>query len=144
MRKGMSAVILRQPCYREKLDDVVAFRLGRSKILPLICQKNGMTYTDTHMKGNSTQGQTRGVFPKVNWSAQDPTTRRIQLIYPHVITGVSPVLELECRMFLPGPKDEVDLKWKSNDTLRIVNIPPYAIVGLPFFWKLHSDEYSLM
>ncbi|MCJ1416924.1 hypothetical protein MMC32_003263 [Xylographa parallela] len=88
-RKGASAVIFRQPCYREKLDSVVAFRLG-----------------------NSTQGQTRGVYPKVNWSAKDITIRTIDLIYPHAMNKVSPILTLECR---------------SNGIEKEVKIPPYAI-----------------
>ncbi|MCJ1411862.1 hypothetical protein MMC19_005954 [Ptychographa xylographoides] len=107
IRKGTIGVIFRQPCYREKLDNVVAFRLG-----------------------NSTQGQTRGVYPKVNWSVQDTTIRMIDLIYPHAKDKVSPILTLECRVFVPGSKDVTDLHWKSNGVEKDVKIPPYAILDV--------------
>ncbi|MCJ1282521.1 hypothetical protein MMC26_001844 [Xylographa opegraphella] len=111
-RKGASAVIFRQPCYREKLDSVVAFRLG-----------------------NSTQGQTRGVYPRLNWSAQNTTIRTIDLIYPHVKNTVSPILTLECRVFIPGAKDVTDLHWKSNGIEKEVRIPPYAIFDVDIGYK---------
>ena len=83
-----------------------------------------------HCVGNSTQGQTRGVYPKVNWSAKDITIRTIDLIYPHAMNKVSPILTLECRVFIPGSKDVTDLHWKSNGIEKEVKIPPYAIVRL--------------
>ncbi|MCJ1404499.1 hypothetical protein MMC11_007725 [Xylographa trunciseda] len=125
-RKGASAVIFRQPCFREKLDSVVAFRLG----MLLNSSDTFVTITYSwlfYRVGNSTQGQTRGVYPKVNWSAQDTTIRTIDLIYPHTKNKVSPILTLECRVFIPGSKDVTDLHWKSNGVEKELKIPPYAI-----------------
>lgn len=97
-----------QPCSNKSLiHDTVAFRRG--------CSTLGLAKV-----GPSDH-------PIFDWSGIDPRPRQIRLILPFAPKGESPVLDLDCRIFVPHSKYVTALTWMSNGTRKELDLPRYAI-----------------
>lgn len=114
--------VLKQPCYREPLGNVVPFRLSEKSC---VGQKGHQTNSRTGCAG---LGQVRATYPKLQWSSGDLKEVALSLISslgPHEET---PLVKLKLRKFVPGPRDNIDLDWNSNGLVKTQKLPAYAIV----------------
>ncbi|KAH6981745.1 hypothetical protein BKA56DRAFT_584418 [Ilyonectria sp. MPI-CAGE-AT-0026] len=101
-----SATHFKQPCFRARLSDVIAFRAG-----------------------NARAGKTRSKPIKPNWSAEDLGFKTATLYYPFIKRGASAgvYLSIQCRKFLPDHEDVLEEPWAlpSGEVVTIIS-PPYA------------------
>lgn len=101
-----SAIQYKEPCEREVLDNIMVFQVG-----------------------DSDQGQTRSSLPMLKWSA-DSSACFAKLEFPFDILHVqSPDLTIECRSFVPRPKDILYETFQVNGNIITVELPPYGCVS---------------
>jgi hypothetical protein len=119
-----SAIIWKLPCYREKLDRIIAFRAG-----------------------NARAGKSRSEPLKPRWDASDCDLREVNLFYPFKkgpVTGETGV-RIGCRLFRPKDSDVLVEPWTSA-TGEIVKLQstPFAIVGifLRSWTKAKASQYD--
>ncbi|KAH7019025.1 hypothetical protein EDB80DRAFT_699706 [Ilyonectria destructans] len=101
-----SAKLFRQPCFREPLDIVIAFRAG-----------------------NARAGKIRSEPIKPNWSAEDLVLKTATLYYPFLKPGANAgvYLSIQCRKFLPDRQDVLIEPWAlPNGEVVTITSPPYA------------------
>ena len=115
--------IFKQPCYREPLCNVVPFRLSEKFLVcPRRLQPDCLT-------GNSSLGQVRATYPKLQWANGDLKAVEVSLIRSFGPHDHTPVVKLKLREFVPSPRDNIDLEWKSGGLVKIQKLPPFAIVS---------------
>lgn len=115
--------IFKQPCYREPLDNVVAFRLSEKSLVG-----PGALKTDSRT-GNSGLGQVRATYPKLQWSHGDFKVVELALIKAFGPRDNAPIVKFKLREFIPSPKDNIDMEWNSGGLVKTQKLPPYAIVS---------------
>ncbi|KAK3347095.1 hypothetical protein B0T25DRAFT_553622 [Lasiosphaeria hispida] len=96
-----TAKVFRQPCFREPLDSVIAFRAG-----------------------NARAGRVRSEPMIPRWASDDPTARSVALFYPFKAANedIGAIrLTVECRKFIPHEWDVLEEPW-SLTTGEIVTL----------------------
>ena len=105
-----TAKVFRQPCYREPLDNVIAFRAG-----------------------NARAGKTRSEPMSPRWAAEDPLVRDVTLFYPFKagITASKPSLIIRCRKFIPHPWDVLEEPWtvSTGEVITLQSSPFTCVRG---------------
>lgn len=99
-----TAKILKQPCEKLSLQEVIAFR-----------------------GGNSRAGQIRSTFPKMRWSFDDRQIYTIQIRQDFInpMCEALPTMPVTCRRFLPTPADVLIEPYEAPDgEVLIVTSPP--------------------
>ncbi|KAH0543407.1 hypothetical protein FGG08_002265 [Glutinoglossum americanum] len=92
-----------EPCYREHLSKVVAFRIG-----------------------NSRMGEKTSEFPRLVWRRGE-SIREVELVYPFDHQFQSPpVLKLPVQKFEPKSGDILSEEWQAEGKVHVVELPPFA------------------
>ncbi|OXV10045.1 hypothetical protein Egran_02196 [Elaphomyces granulatus] len=98
------AKIFKDPCYRERLEHVITFR-----------------------PGNSRMGALSSELPHLAWPPHRQH-RKLQIRYP--FTRLSdrpmPTLTISCREFSPSSDDILSETWKVQGQVIVLDLPPYA------------------
>lgn len=101
-----TAKIFKQPCCREKLDDIIAFRAG-----------------------NSRAGKVRTENVKFRWSSQDCDVKVVELCYPFKDPSAQSELTIsvKCRKFIPQAWDILDEPFPTQTgEVMVLRSEPYA------------------
>ncbi|KAI0420828.1 hypothetical protein F5X98DRAFT_391563 [Xylaria grammica] len=95
--------VYRGPCIRPNIFDVQSFRAG-----------------------DGDNGQLRSILPEYKW-IQGSKTMMVKLEWPFRRAHANkPILEVACQMFKPMRGQNTAEEFSINDTVRQVNIPPWA------------------
>ena len=109
---GQTARIFRQPCSRENLKDIIAFRAG-----------------------NSRAGKVRSEAVKFVWASDDADLKHVELSYPFKDRSNKASLKLTCGKFVPRDWDVLTEPWTLEDgKVAILRSTPYACVSSTLVW----------
>ncbi|KAK4171313.1 hypothetical protein QBC36DRAFT_350441 [Triangularia setosa] len=96
-----NAKVYQLPCYREPLDNVIAFRAG-----------------------NARAGKRRSEPMSPRWSSDDTSPRTVTLSYPFKRPGAGAeiTVTVQCRRFIPYEWDVMEEPWEVPTTGEVVNM----------------------
>lgn len=112
--------VLRQPCYREPLDNVITFRAG-----------------------NARAGKIRSEPMSPQWAAGDTSPRVVTLAYPFKVAGAitDAGLTISCHRFIPHESDVMEEPWTAatGEIVKLKSSPFAAVSHQPAFLSSCRD-----
>jgi hypothetical protein len=83
------------------------------------------------LAGNSNMNKQNAELPVFRWAPVGPSLRRVQLTsaFKSARYLFQPILTLDLREFMPGPKDILAETWCISGEEVVINLPPYACVS---------------
>lgn len=118
-----TAKIFKQPCCREKLDDIIAFRAG-----------------------NSRAGKLRSENSRFRWSS-GAEIKVVNICYPFKdpVAQTTSTVSVKCRRFIPQEGDVLhDPQPTQSGQLMILHSDPYACVSNPFLDSPDKSQSMLI